>query len=115
MTPDEAKSLRKGDVVLVRLKFLDWEIPGVRAHMTSPEGFGYHYVDVQFLSSVEPRPLEVGDGVTTADSTLVGEIRAIEGQDAWVKWPAGDYTSEHIPDLTRADPQPSDKIKEAGE
>lgn len=108
MTSEEIKALRKGDVVLVRM-VLD-EDPvlllthppkwGVSLDGLEPAFNGYYRPED--VVSVEPRPLAVGDQVTTADSSLVGEIRAIEGQGAWVKWPAGDYTSEHISDLCKA-------------
>lgn len=68
MTPEEAKSLRKGNVVLV------WCV------VEKVSEAGYLYV----------RPEE---------------------------WPDGDADWVHCSrvQLTRADPQPSDKIKEAGE
>ena len=104
MTSEEIKALRKGDVVLVRMvvdgsdrhPFIHVQFPSLR-NMNSV------LIDPADVVSVVPRPLAVGDQVTTADSSLVGEIRAIEGQGAWVKWPAGDYTSEHISDLCKAD------------
>ena len=107
MTPDEAKSLRKGDHVLVRMvvNSVDVDDPN------RPIEIGDDYWPlVEDIISVEPRPLEVGDRVVYEDGYTTGELRAVEGDFAWVKCDdGGGYSSKPLSNLTRADPQPSDK------
>ena len=47
------------------------------------------------------KPLQVGDRVRLRCGGTEGEIKALEGKVAWVKWP-GHYMTEALCDLERA-------------
>lgn len=103
MTEEEAKALKAGDRVLVVAtlagKYKDCE------HNYVVNGQFFRAAP-DFIHSVLPRPLEVGDrvGVVGVEERLAadeGAIRAIHDGKAWVDWDAGLPSISPLADLVR--------------
>ena len=108
MTPEQASKLRKGDRVLVEMvvgppppNLGAWAetvvLAGVAAEMARP-------IPLSAIREELPRPLEVGDRVKVSpESPEVGQIIAVDGQQAWVRWPLDMRSTEHLSDLQRVE------------
>ena len=84
MTPEEAKSLKPGDVVLLRAVVHPNQDGSEGQLVVKPlrdEGEGRWFVATTFIHSVLPRPLEVGDRVKH-DEFGEGVLRYVEGDEA---------------------------------
>ena len=85
-----------GDIVTLKpVKVLEIENGHVRIE-ASPNFMTW--VSPSYIASIEPRPLKVGEMVTTGQAA--GELLAICGEYAWVKWHEGPATLI-LRDLTR--------------
>lgn len=99
-------AIKVGDIVHVRARIIcGLDEDGQYEVQSASEGVGTGYVPAADIVHVEPRPLQVGDKVKhkRVEYVAVGEVRAVEGDSVWVRWP-GDAMStwpidalKHIP------------------
>ena len=102
MSPADTNSLKAGDVVLVRATVQEPRSAGRYGWM---EVCGISGVPIrhEHIVSVEPRPLAVGEKVSIRGcSGKIGEIRALDGNDAWVLFEDERRLGFDLTDLVRA-------------
>lgn len=101
MTLEQAAKLRRGDEISVRavVVSIDLTHPQYPICVSVDESDDICVAPVCILSILR-RQLSVGDTVKVPGSYLTGEIIAVDDGYAWVRWPAGDRTSELLSDLT---------------
>lgn len=81
-----AKQIKVGDTVLVRAKVVKTPLIGTVWLETADSDPDEFLADLDAIVSVEPRPLQVGDRVEPHCGGFPGNIVAIDGDEAWVRW-----------------------------
>ena len=104
MTPEQAAKLRKGDRILVEMVVKSVSGGHVWAAYEEDAPRVDRPVFASAIREVLPRPLEAGDRVKVSpESPEVGQIIAVDGQQAWVRWPLDMRSTEHLSDLQRVE------------
>ncbi len=103
MTNEEAASLKVGDEVLVRRKITALQDNDGEFHVSRPRGYASYASADEIHSLALPRPLEVGDWVAAIGWFSAGQIKAIDGDYAWVVGEAVSHETRPLRGLTRTD------------
>lgn len=86
MSVDISK-VRRGDELTVRVKV--HEVTGGGVAIRSLHHDRDHLLKVEHIVAHHPKALSVGDRVLNTNGRPPGEILAVVGAEAWVKWPYG--------------------------
>jgi hypothetical protein len=97
--------IKVGDTVHVKMRVIEAGPTSVNLERLVGQPGTYAWVARSEIVHVDPRPLQVGDKVRVTTGTRErGELIAVDGTEAWVKWPSGCRSTWLLSNLARVEP-----------